>query len=180
MCGHAQTQKHGHEQVRCRAQMHTGTNTSRQLNHGICNGSQSWGCLPCTRHCAGHHTHVTSLDPPKHLPTTSEASSIVIPILRRRKVRHREVRGHAASARAGTLTQFCLTWEPSLRSTRPQTHHSKHRSRHTTPRAMSTYTKRYTARNTEPCHYIDIQTQGYTHASKESDQNPQRPYVKET
>lgn len=45
------------------------------------------GCLPCTRHCAGHHTHVTSLDPPKHLPTTSEASSIVIPILQMKKVR---------------------------------------------------------------------------------------------
>lgn len=114
------------------------------------------GCLPCTRHCAGHHTHVTSLDPPKHLPTTSEASSIVIPILQMKKVRHWEVRSHNTSARAEILTQFCQTWEPSLRSTRPQAHQGKQILRATIPRSMSTYTKRYTARNTEPCHYIEI------------------------
>lgn len=40
------------------------------------------------------------------------------PLDRRRKG-HRDVRGHTASARAGVLTQFCLTREPSLRYTRP-------------------------------------------------------------
>lgn len=39
------------------------------------------GCLPWTRQRVGHHTHVTSLDPPTHLPTVSEASGIVIPTL---------------------------------------------------------------------------------------------------
>lgn len=115
-------------------------------------------CLPCTEHCAGHHTHVTSLDSPKHLPTTSEASSIVIPILQMKEVRHREVRGHTTSARA---------WSPHQG---PQGHeHTKaNMLRHTMPRSRSTYTKRYTAGNTEPCHYIKISK----HASKEPNQNP--------
>lgn len=125
VCRHAQLQKHRHRENMSDPDAH---------RHEHIEATYLWylqqltfvGCLPRTRHCAGHHTHVTSLEPPKHLPTTSEASSIVIPILQMKKVRHREVGGHATRARAGVLTQFCLTWESSPRSTRPRTHPGKH------------------------------------------------------
>lgn len=131
------------------------------------------GCLPCTRHCAGHHTHVTTLDPPKHLPTTSEASSTVVPILQIKKVREQEVRGHTARAGAGNPDPIL-----SDLGVHSEVHKATHTSRQTRTKTRNAqihehihqkiYNEKY---RILPLHK-DIQTQQYIQASKTADQNP--------
>lgn len=130
------------------------------------------GCLPCTRHCAGHHTHVTTLDPPKHLPTTSEASSTVIPILQIKKVREQEVRGHSARARAGNPDPIL-----SDLGIHSEVHKATHTSRQTRTKTRNAQIHEHTHRQTHdekyrilPLHK-DTQTQQDIHASKTSDRN---------
>ena len=160
-------QKQTQPQKQAQIQMQTGTTHHSNL---IVSAALA-GCLPRTGHCAGHHTHVTTLDPPKHLPTTSEASSTVIPILQIKKVREQEVRGHSIKARAGNPDPIL-----SDLGIHSEVHKATHTSRQTRTKTRSTQTHEHIHQKTHEEHRIlplpkDTQTQQHIHASKMSDRN---------